>query len=204
MKRVLSLVVVIALCFAGSTVFCGQENNPPQAVKENPMASFMGVKWGTNALEFDQTFNKSHSIKNIEDGFGILNYKLGDLTLENIIFMFSSIDGVSRFFVDSNYEKFVFDRVYINFNPDLFDDLFAIFKTKYGEPTKYKESNLQNAMGAIFLQKHVLWADYNIKRKIIMAKYGKTIKSGIIALVTIDPDSEQKKEEKTKAAAEQL
>jgi hypothetical protein len=172
--------------------------------KENPMASFMGRKWGLDALIFSQTFVPKYEASKVKDGFVLDYFELGYLWLSRIYFVFKQKKGEKRIkFKEKNYDKFFLNRVVIRFFPSQFDELYEVFKLKYGKPTEYKESVVQNRMGAKFDQKFAYWIDANIERGIMMRKFDQNLDEGIIIYMDTSGDSISI-EEKRKAAAQML
>jgi len=202
MKK-LNLIIVFALCVMFASALYSQENQTPPE-KENPMSSFMGMKWGTDALSFNNTFNQKYRTSASQNGFLLKNYKLGDIVLKGILFEFKATEGINLIFVRPFYPKFVFDSVIISYSPNDFETILSIFKAKYGEPTTFEESKIYNKLGMPFLQKTAEWIDQGIERKISLYKYASKIDEGIGILNKIDPFEKLKANDKAKAAAEQL
>lgn len=174
-----------------------------ESKKDNPMASFMGVKWGTSAFDFINNFKYKHRLKKYQ-AFYLRNFKLGDMVIEEIDFIFKPKDGLKLKFKKKNYGKLFFVKAVMHISPDQFEDLSEIFKIKYGEPFKFKEYEVQNRMGAKFLQKSAIWVDTEIERMIIMQRLASKITDGLIVFAEHDPDSTKEDKKKKKKAADEL
>jgi len=203
MKRVMSLIVVIALCFAGTIALYAQESQTtPTPEKEHPMASFMGWKWGIDARYVAYSFdNKKYEKILLKKGFKIENYPLGAFDLKEIGFIFEDKYGQERDFVNTNYPSLLLDAVVIKFTPNKFEDMYDILKIKYGDPTADVESNIQSMTGVTLLQKIPIWLDLEIGRQIVLTKYSDNIMEGAITFCKYDPNFFKSREEKLKAAA---
>lgn len=194
------IIILIIMCALSGTVLW---NSPKE---DNPLASFMGAEWGQDVNTFLKTIKFPDQIKkrgfwaSAKPGFYLLNFDLTDsLRLSSIGFFFTSKYPKAKVKLKkANYGKLFLKFVEIQISPDQFDNLFGIFKTKYGEPEVFHESKIQNRMGAEFLQKEAKWADHNIKRMIYMSKYSDTINLGRVMLVPYDEKLMKVKSEKEK------
>ena len=197
MKKAILFVCMTAFLF--SVVWCEEPNQE----KENPMESFMGAKWGQNVNEFLNTFNNADKLKKYQ-GFYLLKFKLGETIIKEIDFNFSPKGEEKVKFKKNNYDKLFFSQVIFHITPDQYDEIFDIFIMKYGEPFKKNEYEIQNRMGAKFLQKEAIWVDNDIERMIYALKYRNKIDEGKIFFIKYDPNLTENKDKKKKEAADQL
>ena len=173
-----------------------------QEVKKHPMASIMGVDWGINAQKFIIHFKYRKQIHTYK-AFYLTNFRLGDLVIEEIDFNFTSGEDQIKF-KSKNYTKLFLEKVIFHISPNQFEDLLKIFKIKYGEPLKFREFEIQNRMGAKFLQKIALWANSEIQRMINMTKYSTKLDQGKILFIPYDPNFAKERKEKLIEAADDL
>ena len=172
--------------------------NAIKSAKGNSFALFMGIPWKTNAMDFLKYFKyKSFPFSM---GFMLNNFPLGNTNIKKIAFFFKSNERTLNF-KKSNYSKFYFESVFMSFEPDQFESILDVFKTKYGKTVDIKEYEIQNRMGAKFSQKEVFWK--NKDRVIHLTRYGNKIDEGIASFQSIEEsqkDIEKQKEENKKAA----
>ncbi len=195
-KTILFVFMTVFLCMS---VWCEEPNQE----KENPMASFMGAKWGQNVNEFLNTFSNADKLKKYQ-GFYLVNFKLGDTIIKEIDFNFSPKGEGKVKFKKNNYDQLFFSEVIFHITPDQYDEIFDIFVLKYGEPFKKNDYEIQNRMGAKFQQKESIWVDTDIERMIYAIKYRNQIDEGKIFFIKYDPNLTEDKDKKKKNAADQL
>jgi len=192
------LLIILVILFLFNVVSFSQDQQQQPVAEENPMAKFMGIQWGSNVIDFITHFK--YKYKKTKNGYYLSNFKLGPLIIEEIQLKFKSQKNYMKFKV-KNYTKFFFDKVIMFIEPKQFDDLFDIFKLKYGKPLVDKTSVIQNRMGASFNQRIALWEEKSIKRMIYMQRYAGKISQGMVYFTKTNPDLLKKeKEEKKKAA----
>jgi hypothetical protein len=77
----------------------------------------------------------------------------------------------------------------------------AMFKLKYGEPTKVETSELQNRFGAKFEQQVLIWINAKLKRSIVLKRYTNTITQSLAILAPLEMGKEK---DPVKAGADTL
>lgn len=146
------LTIIILMLVMTSFVF---------ATVENPFDSFMGMKWGINAAEFNEKYE--YEVKsigfggwlgygvrgvindnglNILEGFYIKNLELGNLVTEVIMFGFEPLENELKW-KEKNFTKFKFSNAIIMISSNDFESMLKILKVKYGEPKNSKEYQQQ-------------------------------------------------------------
>jgi hypothetical protein len=134
-------------------------------------------------------------------GFYLINFKLGDLIIEDIRFGFKSDSQYLQFRKD-NYAKFKLKYVRMAIKPEQFEALYDILKVKYGEPKEKKESEIQNRMGAKFAQIKAYWRHGD--RAIVLQRYADKVDIGSAFFFPFKEPNMKEKEEKDKAGADKL
>lgn len=180
MKKSLILILFV---FTLSFLLPSQEQK-----EENPFNSIFGFPWGTTKDVVKKDF-KQKLYKSTSGGLLCENFKLGEINIQKVAFDFDKENKL--------------EKVTLVIHPEVFDSLFAVFKKKYGEPTKFDESEIQNRMGAKFSQVEALWIDE--ERAIQLKKYAGKIDIGGAVFVPWKPDEvKEKKEKETEKAADIL
>lgn len=176
-----------------------------QEAGENPMTSFMGANWGMSAEDFANTFKYKDEIKNEKEEFFALNdFELAGMTIKKIRFKFAPKGNQDEKLAKRNYANLFLTEVYMYMKSDQFETLLQIFKTKYGDPTKYDEFETRDAVGKSFLQKVARWTDKGIKREIIMEKQASKLVDGTVMFIPLKPLVKEEKKDKIKEAAEKI
>lgn len=176
--------------------------------KENPFNSLMGIKWGTDGEQFENTWYSPNfpipgKLNTSRLGFDLDDFKLGDVVIKKVYFFFKSPEeGLT--FHEFNYAKFKFTEAMFLIDPDQFEAVYDIFNTKYGKPNDMKESEVRNKLGAKFEQKIAIWI--NGDRIIRLQRYNDTLDEGSTFFGSISEDKKAKKEKegKKKEAADKL
>ena len=195
--RKISLLCIASILFLSLSVnLIGQE--------ENPMASFMDAKWGINANVFENTFRYKDELKKKDDGFYLSDFKLGPMTLSEIKFIFKTKGEEKLKLTKRNYNSLYFAEVYIFIKPEQFDELFNIFKVRYGDPQKFDQREVRNRSGDPFLQKVAVWVDKDINREIVMERQASKLVDGVAMFIPHKTEVKVVEKDKTKAAAEKL
>jgi hypothetical protein len=203
MKRIFYLsIVLLFLLMSFHFIAEAQEG---QSTGENPMASFMGAKWGINAESFMQHFRYKNQIRKEKDEFFSLNdFELGGMVIKKIRFKFETQGTQDEKLLKKNYNNLFLTEVYMYMKSDQFETLLQIFKTKYGDPTKYDEFETRDSSGNSFLQKVARWEAQDIKRLITMEKQASILVDGTVMFIPIKPMVKEKKKDKIKEAAEKI
>jgi len=176
-----------------------------QEAGENPMASFMGATWGMSAEDFLNNFKYRDQIKNEKDEFFMLeNFELAGQMVKKIRFKFEPKGNQDAKLLKKNYGHLFLTEAFMYIKPDQFETLLQVFKTKYGEPTKYDEFETRDSVGSSFLQKVARWENQNIKRLIIMEKLASKLVDGIITFIPIKLQVKEEKKDEIKEAAEKI
>ena len=75
-----------------------------QEAGENPMATFMGAKWGMSATDFTEHFRYKDQLKKEKDDFFSLdNFELGGMIIKKIRFKFEAKGNQDEKLVRKNY-----------------------------------------------------------------------------------------------------
>jgi hypothetical protein len=178
MKKIILILMMVIFSFV---LFSVKESNP--------FASFMGVKWGTNALEFKTNFkNKTTPFA---EGFFIDNLVLGTITIGKIQFIFKNAGPEKNIrFEEKNYRQFVFDKVMMFSTPEQFEVLLDIFTIKHGAPTQANEGEIENETGAGFKQSEAFWGKGD--RGIFLYKYADNMNEGKAFFVSLTEANKKK------------
>ncbi|MCK5055618.1 MAG: hypothetical protein KAT34_03120 [Candidatus Aminicenantes bacterium] len=221
MKKFFLFIVVLFFCVN----LCLSEDISDDLKKEQ-MGSFMGIKWGMVLKGFRAYINektglnperKKGASRELDELYAMRKYTLNNFLIldfyVDIVFLFKNTperleqlrakykkEWRVRLKLDHSKNLFL-NSVFINCTPNHFEELFFIFKIKYGEPTSYNETEIQNRMGAKFIQKEARWINEKLKRKIVMEKYANSINESSIYFLPHDKDYIKKRMEYLKAAA---
>jgi hypothetical protein len=203
MKKTFFLsIVLFILLMSFHSIAEAQEG---QGTGENPMASFMGAKWEMSAEDFTNHFRYKDEIKKEKDEFFALdNFELGAMVIKKIRFKFEAKGNQDEKLMKKNYNHLFLTEIFMYIKPDQFETLLQIFKTKYGEPTKYDEFETRDSAGNSFLQKVARWEAQDIKRLIIMEKQASKLVDGLTTFIPIKPREKVEKKDKIKEAAEKI
>jgi hypothetical protein len=200
MKKTIFLSIVLLILFMSFHSIA-----EAQEAGENPMASFMGATWGMSAQDFENNFKYKDQIKNEKDEFFALNdFELGGMVIKKIRFKFEPKGNQDEKLLKKNYNHLFLTEAYMYMKSDQFETLLQIFKTKYGEPTKYDQFETRDAAGESFLQKVARWEAQDIKRLIIMEKQASKLVDGTVMFIPIKPQVKEEKKDKIKEAAEKI
>ncbi|MCP4148049.1 MAG: hypothetical protein GY757_09905 [bacterium] len=189
--RIVLIFLIVAL-----TMSCGPKPEAPKPAPEpkkvepKNMEKIMDMPWGIGIDEFLTTFKHRNRLE-IETPkllYRLNNFKLGSAWVE-----------LTFYFTDSGLVGTTIDM-----RSKDFEGLLKVFETKYGKPTNYKETGIQNGLGAKFTQKTAIWLNEQIKREIIIEKYTEGINLGMVAFSPWDPDGENKNKSIIKEAAKEL
>lgn len=203
MKKTIFLpIVMFILLMSFHSIAEAQEG---QGTGENPMATFMGAKWGMSAENFTQHFRYFNQIKKEKDEFFALdNFELAGMVIKKVRFKFDPKGNQDDKLVKRNYNHLFLSEAFMYMKSDQFETLLEVFKTKYGEPTKYDEFETRDSSGNSFLQKVARWEAQDIKRLIIMEKQASKLVDGITMFIPIKAKKPVEKKDKIKEAAEKI
>ncbi len=203
MKKTLFLFIVLFIMFMSFPSIAGAQED--QTPGENPMASFMGAKWGMSAEEFTTHFKYKDQYKTEKDEFFMLeNFELAGQVIKKIRFKFEPKGNQDSKLIKKNYNHLFLTEAFMYTKPDQFETLLQVFKTKYGEPTKYDEFETRDSAGGSFIQKVARWENQDIKRLIIMEKMASKLVDGIVTFIPIKPKEKVEKKDEIKEAAEKI
>ncbi len=207
MSKILLFLIAFLLACQGlpgdasrKAVNTGKNETPAagsiQAVQETPAPgnktaedisfdSFMGVKWGTSASVFMQTFKYKRQVThNDSRWFYLPNFQVEGLTFQRIGFLFKPKEDKIAF-TKENFDEFLLDRVNIPISQDQFKDVLEMHKAKYGEPHRYREFPVQTFSGKQYDQVSAAW--YSKTRMILVDKYSGAGQSGAVILAPYTP-----------------
>lgn len=203
MRNIILVSVVFCLLFSFNSIAVAQEQQP---AGDHPMASFMDAKWGMTAADFTTNFEYKNSLKLERNAnfYYLTNFKLGDITLKKIKFKFVSKGSQDLKLDKRTHNSFILTEALIFMTPEQFETLLAIFKVKYGEPTKYDEFDVRDSSGGKFLQKVARWENKEIQRMIIMERQASKLVDGMVMLIPIETKTKKPKKDKIKEAAEKI
>jgi len=199
-KCVFNAIILSVLVFSFSLTSFAKA---PSA-EENPMASFMGAKWGVSATYFEQNFPYQSQLKKDDEFFYLNDFKLGDLKIYRIKFKFKGLSGTDMKLSKRNMDSLFLTEAYMFIKPEQFETLFDIFKLKYGEPAKYDEFETRDSTGHKFFQKVARWESKDIKRMIIMERQASKIVDGVIMFIPTEEPKKIIKKDKIKEAADKI
>ena len=133
----------------------------PKDSSDSAMSSFMGARWGVNALDFKNAFAHSLKLKWVES-FYLENFQLEDITFEKIDFVFYDNDGIKpKELKKKNAPLNFFREVIIDLRECNFDYFFEILVFKYGKPARV-ETDYRGT------KNRVIWYNEGKTRIIIM------------------------------------
>ncbi|MGD2091353.1 MAG: hypothetical protein PVH61_34570 [Candidatus Aminicenantes bacterium] len=203
MKKTFFLSIVLFILFISVHSIAEAQEDP--GTDENPMASFMGAKWGMSAEDFTEHFRYKDDLKKEkEEFFALDNFELGGMIIKKIRFKFDARGNKDEKLLKKNYNHLFLSEAFMYMKSDQFETLLQIFKTKYGDPTKYDEFETRDASGNSFLQKVARWEAQDIKRLIIMEKQASKLVDGTVMFIPIKPKVKVEKKDKIKEAAEKI
>jgi hypothetical protein len=162
-----------------------------EPLQSGDMESFMGLKWGLNKVAYEKQFKAAFKQKSKEFR-KLLELKSLEVFKSPIQLEFTS--SVSNENAKTSKQDMILTGVTINITSSNFEELFDVFKIKYGEPTGYDESIIQNQYGAKLTQKVVAWDNENIGRSIMMMKFSVFPDHGLIELVPYKSEEEKQRE----------
>lgn len=221
MKRTFLFIVLVFFCVN----ICLSEDTADD-LKKAQMDSFMAIKWGTVLKGFTAYITELTGLipvrvkgktRELDELYAMRQYTLHNFLIldfyVDIVFLFKNTPEKLeqlrakykkewRVRLKANHSKSLFlHSVFINCTPDYFEEMLIIFKIKYGEPTSYKESEIQNRMGAKFVQKEAMWINEELGRKLFMQKYGSSLDKSHIGFSPYDKDYIKKRMVYLKEAA---
>ncbi|MCK4761370.1 MAG: hypothetical protein KAW12_04160 [Candidatus Aminicenantes bacterium] len=223
MKKIISFMIV--LCFVLGTSIPQVASDD---VKKAHMSHFMKVKWGVNLKDFDKVLKQRTGLKTKSyistkmkehEGTSLItteilkNHMVIDFNVDVIFCFRCPIETIEELKIKNkgysewlkvelaNPKIFLFHSVLIETEPEHFNDLYAIFKVKYGSPTMAKESKITNRMGAEFTQIEAIWINDRINRQLVMKRYGDKIDKSYISFSPYDKDYMAKRMKYIKEAA---
>jgi hypothetical protein len=203
MKKTFVLSIVLFILFISFHSIAEAQEGP--GAGENPMTSFMGAKWGMSAEDFTNHFRYRDDLKKEKDEFFALdNFELGGMVIKKIRFKFDASGNKDEKLLKKNYNHLFFSEAFMYMKSEQFETLLQIFKTKYGDPTKYDEFETRDSSGNSFLQKVARWEAQDIKRLIIMEKQASKLVDGLTMFIPIKPKAKVEKKDKIKEAAEKI
>ena len=184
MKRCFFLILTFVFLAVG--VLLAEE-----PLQSGDMESFMGLKWGLNKAAYEKQFKaafkqKSKAFRKLLELKSLEVFK-SPIQLE---FTSSGSNGNAK----TSKQDMILTGVTINIISRNFEELFDVFKIKYGEPTGYDESIIQNHYGAKLTQKVAAWDKENIGRSIMMMKFSSYLDHGLIQLVPYKSEEEKQRE----------
>ena len=201
MKKSIFLSIVLLILLLSSPFSSFVQG---QGAEENPMATFMGVKWGITATNFEQNFPYQSQLKKDDEFFYLNDFDLGDLVIYKIRFKFQGLSGADVKFNKKNFDSLYLTEAFMFIKPDQFEPLFEIFKVKYGEPQKFDEFETRDSTGNKFIQKVARWENKDLKREIVMEKQASKIVDGVIMFIPIEEAKKVVKKDKIKEAADKI
>ena len=184
MKRCVFLILTFVLLTVGSLW-------AEEALQAGEMESFMGLKWGLNKAAFEKQYKSAYKQKSKEFR-RILELRSLEVFKSPIQLEFtpSNSNGNEK----PSKQDLILTGVTINIISRNFEELFDVFKIKYGQPTGYDESIIQNQYGAKLTQKVAVWDNENIGRTIMMMKFSSYLDHGLIQLVPFKSEEEKQRE----------
>ena len=184
MKRCVFLILTFVLLTVGSVL-------AEEALQPGEMESFMGLKWGLNKAAFEKQYKSAYKQKSKEFR-RVLELRSLEVFKSPIQLEFTSsnCNGNEK----PSKQDLILTGVTINITSSNFEELFDVFKIKYGQPTGYDESIIQNQYGAKLTQKVAVWDNENIGRTIMMMKFSSYPDHGLIQLVPYKSEEEKQRE----------
>jgi hypothetical protein len=170
MKIKIGLILTLLYLFT-AVVFSA----PP----EDPLSSFLGVKWGISAKEFTTTFQFKDKLDKERGmpGFDLRFFKMGD-GFGTLTFRFKTKDNSNLEFDEANFDKFFLYRVHVLMESTHFNSVLQFFTGIYGKPTNFKETAVQNKLGGTFKQIEADWISKKSGRKVHIQRFDETIEYG--------------------------
>lgn len=184
MKRCFFPVLIFVLLAVG--VLLAEE-----PLQSGDMESFMGLKWGLDKATYEKQFKAAFKQK--RKAFRkLLELKSLEVFKSPIQLEFTSSDSNKT--AKKSKQDMILTGITIKITSGNFEDLFDVFKMKYGEPTGYDERIIQNQYGAKLTQKVAIWDNENIGRSIMMMKFTSFPDRGLIELVPYKSEEEKQRE----------
>jgi hypothetical protein len=184
MKRCVFLILTFVLLTVGSVL-------AEEALQPGEMESFMGLKWGLNKAAFEKQYKSAYKQKSKEFR-RVLELRSLEVFKSPIQLEFTSSNSNGN--EKPSKQDLILTGVTINIISSNFEELFDVFKIKYGQPTGYDESIIQNQYGAKLTQKVAVWDNENIGRTIMMMKFSSYPDHGLIQLVPYKSEEEKQRE----------
>jgi hypothetical protein len=161
------------------------------------MGSFMGVRWGVNALDFKNAFIYTLDLK-WKDNFYLEKFELEDISFEKINFMFFDKDLLKPPTLNKSIAHLYFlNEIEISIRDCFFDYLARIFRYKYGKVFKTKTNQGNKELTLI-------WVSTDQKRMIVMNRYSREVGISKAFLIPYNPEFLLSNEKKIKKIAAQL
>jgi hypothetical protein len=139
--------------------------------------NFRGIKWGSSQAEATEMITKQLREKGndwgkVTDlGDGVLNFS----DTFGSIYTGPGYDGIPVYFV-MNFLENRFAAAQLEFKPEDFNRIEQIFVKRYGGPTHVKNTEMQNAMRAKFMNREVEWIGKKVTIRLV--KYAGSVTSG--------------------------
>lgn len=184
MKRCFFPVLIFVLLAVG--VLLAEE-----PLQSGDMESFMGLKWGLDKATYEKQFKAAFKQKS-KAFRKLLELKSLEVFKSPIQLEFTSSDSNKT--AKKSKQDMILTGITIKITSGNFEDLFDVFKMKYGEPTGYDERIIQNQYGAKLTQKVAIWDNENIGRSIMMMKFTSFLDRGLIELVPYKSEEEKQRE----------
>jgi len=162
------------------------------------MNSFMGMKWGITKASYERNFKDAFKSKRKELK-QILNLRSMEVFKNPVKLVFSDPEIGERSEEEggkkkSKSENLLLTNAVVKIEPSKFEDLLDVLKFKYGEPTTYNESKIQNVYGAILVQKVACWDNEAVGRSIRLTKFGPILDQGVLEFIPFKSEEEKQKE----------
>jgi hypothetical protein len=138
--------------------------------------NFRGIKWGSSPAEATritgQLREKGNDWEKVTDlGDGMLHFS----DTFGSIYTAPGYDGIPITFV-MNFIESQFVAAQIGFQSEDFTKIEEIFVKRYGRPTRVKNTEMQNAMRAKFMNREIEWNGKKVT--ITLVKYAGNVTSG--------------------------
>jgi len=139
--------------------------------------NFRGIKWGSSPAQAikiitEQLREKGNDWEKVTDlGDGILYFS----DTFGSIYTGPGYDGIPVNFV-MNFIESQFVAAQLGFRPEDFTKIEEIFVKRYGRPTHVKNTEVQNAMRAKFMNREVEWIGKKVTIRLV--KYAGSVTSG--------------------------
>ena len=151
----------------------------------------MGLEWGLNKATYEKQFKADFKQKS-KAFRKLLELKSLEVFKSPIQLKFTSSDSNGN--AKKSKQDMILTGITIKMTSGNFEELFDVFKIKYGQPTGYDESIIQNQYGAKLTQKVAVWDNENIGRSIMMQKFSPFLGHGLIELVPYKSEEEKQRE----------